>query len=251
MSERIALVTGGSRGLGKNAALKLAADGTGIVLTYNRSQQEALDVVHEIQEKGVNAAALQLNVGDITSFDHFARQLQETLKTVWQRETFDYLLNNAGTGLYAPYTGTTEAQFDDALNIHFKGPFFLTQCLLPLLRDGGRILNVSSGLTRFTQPGSGTYAAMKGAMEVLTRFWLMTTGGTSSGSERISTSNRCRSYPLLERSSRITSAVNRTHASSFNFSNANRAYAGSYTHCTICRFVRSSTNANELIFRIL
>ena len=170
MSERIALVTGGSRGLGKNAALKLAADGTGIVLTYNRSQQEALDVVHEIQGKGVKAAALQLNVGDISCFDVFAQQVQDTLKALWQRDTFDYLLNNAGTGLYAPYTGTTEAQFDDALNIHFKGPFFLTQCLLPLLRDGGRIMNVSSGLTRFTQPGSGTYAAMKGAMEVLTRY---------------------------------------------------------------------------------
>ncbi|KLP57823.1 short-chain dehydrogenase [Enterobacter genomosp. O] len=170
MTERIALVTGGSRGLGKNAALKLAADGTGIVLTYNRSQQEALEVVQQIQAKGVNAAALQLNVGDVASFDPFARQLQETLKTVWQRENFDYLLNNAGTGLYAPYADTTEAQFDEALNIHFKGPFFLTQRLLPLLVDGGRILNVSSGLARFTQPGSGTYAAMKGAMEVLTRY---------------------------------------------------------------------------------
>ena len=170
MTERIALVTGGSRGLGKNAALKLAADGTGIVLTYHSNQQDALEVVREIQEKGVNAAALQLNVGDIASFDKFAQQLQEILKTVWQRDTFDYLLNNAGTGLYAPYTDTTEAQFDEAMNIHFKGPFFLTQRLLPLLNDGGRILNVSSGLARFTQPGSGTYAAMKGAMEVLTRY---------------------------------------------------------------------------------
>ncbi|UAY68546.1 SDR family oxidoreductase [Enterobacter bugandensis] len=170
MTERIALVTGGSRGLGKNAALKLAADGTGIILTYNRSQQEALEVVREIQEKGVKAAALKLNVGDIASFENFAQQLQEILKSVWQRETFDYLLNNAGTGLYAPYTETTEAQFDEALNIHFKGPFFLTQRLLSLLNDGGRILNVSSGLARFTQPGSGTYAAMKGAMEVLTRY---------------------------------------------------------------------------------
>jgi len=170
MTERIALVTGGSRGLGKNAALKLAADGTGIILTYNSSQQEALEVVHQIQAKGVNAAALQLNVGDVASFDQFARQLQETLKTVWQRENFDYLLNNAGTGLFAPYTDTTEAHFDEALNIHFKGPFFLTQRLLPLLADGGRILNVSSGLARFTQPGAATYAAMKGAMEVLTRY---------------------------------------------------------------------------------
>mgnify|MGYP000682812935 CR=1 FL=1 len=170
MSERIALVTGGSRGLGKNAALKLAADGTGIVLTYNRSQQEALDVVHEIQEKGVNAAALQLNVGDITSFDHFARQLQETLKTVWQRETFDYLLNNAGIGLNIPFAETSEAQFDELMNIQFKGPFFLTQRLLPLLQDGGRILNVSSGLARFVLPGYAAYASMKGAMEVLTRY---------------------------------------------------------------------------------
>ncbi|MFL4213236.1 SDR family oxidoreductase [Enterobacter mori] len=170
MSERIALVTGGSRGLGKNAVLKLAAEGTGIILTYNSSEREALNVVREIEQKGVKAVALQLNVGEIATFGDFAKKVQESLKTVWQRDTFDYLLNNAGTGLYAPYTETTEAQFDDAMNIHFKGPFFLTQTLLPLIKDGGRILNVSSGLARFTQPGSGTYAAMKGAMEVLTRY---------------------------------------------------------------------------------
>ncbi|HHA2010387.1 TPA: SDR family NAD(P)-dependent oxidoreductase [Enterobacter mori] len=170
MSERIALVTGGSRGLGKNAVLKLAAEGTGIVLTYNSSEREAQDVVCEIQQKGVKAVALQLNVGKISTFGDFAKNVQKSLNTVWQRDTFDYLLNNAGTGLYAPYTETTEAQFDDAMNIHFKGPFFLTQTLLPLIKDGGRILNVSSGLARFTQPGSGTYAAMKGAMEVLTRY---------------------------------------------------------------------------------
>ncbi|EHN8902261.1 SDR family oxidoreductase [Enterobacter hormaechei] len=170
MSERIALVTGGSRGLGKNAVLKLAAEGTGIILTWNNNQQEAQDVVREIEGKGGKAAALQLNVGDTASFSRFAQQVKDTLQHVWQRDTFDYLVNNAGTGLYAPYTETTEAQFDDALNIHFKGPFFLTQQLLPLIKDGGRILNVSSGLARFTQPGSGTYAAMKGAMEVLTRY---------------------------------------------------------------------------------
>lgn len=170
MSERIALVTGGSRGLGKNAVLKLAAEGTGIILTYNSSEREAQSVVREIEQKGVKAVALQLNVGEIDTFGDFAKKVQESLKTVWQRDTFDYLLNNAGTGLYAPYTETTEAQFDDAMNIHFKGPFFLTQTLLPLIKDGGRILNVSSGLARFTQPGSGTYAAMKGAMEVLTRY---------------------------------------------------------------------------------
>ena len=170
MRERIALVTGGSRGLGKNAVLKLAAEGTGIILTWINSQQEAQEVVREIEGKGRKAAALQLNVGDTASFARFAQQVKETLTHVWQRDTFDYLVNNAGTGLYAPYTETTEAQFDDAVNIHFKGPFFLTQQLLPLIKDGGRILNVSSGLARFTQPGSGTYAAMKGAMEVLTRY---------------------------------------------------------------------------------
>ena len=170
MRERIALVTGGSRGLGKNAVLKLAAEGTDIILTWNSSQQEAQEVVREIEGKGRKAAALQLNVGDTASFARFAQQVKETLTHVWQRDTFDYLVNNAGTGLYAPYTETTEAQFDDAVNIHFKGPFFLTQQLLPLIKDGGRILNVSSGLARFTQPGSGTYAAMKGAMDVLTRY---------------------------------------------------------------------------------
>lgn len=170
MRERIALVTGGSRGLGKNAVLKLAAEGTGIILTWNSSQQEAHEVVREIEAKGGKAAALQLNVGDTASFPRFAQQVKGTLQHVWQRDAFDYLVNNAGTGLYAPYTETTGAQFDDAVNIHFKGPFFLTQQLLPLIKDGGRILNVSSGLARFTQPGSGTYAAMKGAMEVLTRY---------------------------------------------------------------------------------
>ena len=149
MRERIALVTGGSRGLGKNAVLKLAAEGTDIILTWNSSQQEAQEVVREIEGKGRKAAALQLNVGDTASFARFAQQVKETLTHVWQRDTFDYLVNNAGTGLYAPYTETTEAQFDDAVNIHFKGPFFLTQQLLPLIKDGGRILNVSSGLARY------------------------------------------------------------------------------------------------------
>jgi len=170
MSERIAIVTGGSRGLGKNAALKLAAKGVGIILTWNSSQQEALDVVREIEQKGVKAAALQLNVGEVAGFEHFAQQVGETLRQHWQRDSFDYLLNNAGVGLYAPYVETSEAQFDNVMNIHLKGPFFLTQRLLPLMRDGGRILNVSSGLARFALPGSSTYAAMKGAMEVLTRY---------------------------------------------------------------------------------
>ncbi|EKZ5284326.1 SDR family oxidoreductase [Klebsiella aerogenes] len=170
MTQRIALVTGGSRGLGKNAALKLAAKGTDIILTYHSNQQAALEVVREIEQTGVNAAALPLNVGDAASFAGFVRQLNQCLKEKWQRDSFDYLLNNAGIGLTAPFSETSEAQFDELMNIHFKGPFFLTQQLLPLLKDGGRILNVSSGLARFALPGYSAYAAMKGAMEVLTRY---------------------------------------------------------------------------------
>ncbi|WP_039057842.1 SDR family oxidoreductase [Enterobacter sp. Bisph1] len=170
MTQHIALVTGGSRGLGKNAALKLAAKGTGIILTYNSNAEEAQKVVHEIEQKGVKAAALQLNVGDIAQFEHFTHKVREQLHAVWGRETFDYLLNNAGIGIHASFIDTQEAQFDQLVNIHFKGPFFLTQSLLPLLQDGGRILNVSSGLARFSQPGYSAYASMKGAMEVLTRY---------------------------------------------------------------------------------
>ena len=124
----------------------------------------------EIEQKGVKAAALPLNVGDVGSFDSFAQKVREVLQQRWQRETFDYLLNNAGIGLNIPFAETSEAQFDELMNIQFKGPFFLTQRLLPLLQDGGRILNVSSGLARFALPGYAAYASMKGAMEVLTRY---------------------------------------------------------------------------------
>lgn len=127
-------------------------------------------MVAEIEQKGVKAAALPLNVGDVGSFDSFAQKVREVLQQRWQRETFDYLLNNAGIGLNIPFAETSEAQFDELMNIQFKGPFFLTQRLLPLLQDGGRILNVSSGLARFALPGYAAYASMKGAMEVLTRY---------------------------------------------------------------------------------
>ncbi|CCI79270.1 unnamed protein product [Klebsiella pneumoniae subsp. rhinoscleromatis SB3432] len=177
MTQRIALVTGGSRGLGKNAALKLAVKGTDILLTYHSNRQAALDVVAEIEQKGVKAAALALNVGDSTTFDAFASEVAQVLAQKWGRTTFDYLLNNAGIGLNAPFAETSEAQFDELMNIQFKGPFFLTQRLLPLLQDGGRILNVSSGLARFALPGYAAYAAMKGAMEVLTRYQAKELGG--------------------------------------------------------------------------
>jgi NAD(P)-dependent dehydrogenase (short-subunit alcohol dehydrogenase family) len=170
MSQRIAIVTGGSRGLGKNAALKLAERGTGVIITWNSREQEARDVIRELELKGVKAAALQLNVAESSGFSDFAQRVKETLKEVWQRDSFDYLLNNAGIGINTPFEQTSEQQFDELVNIHVKGPFFLTQQLLPLMKDGGRILNVSSGLARFALPGYSAYAAMKGAMEVLTRY---------------------------------------------------------------------------------
>jgi NAD(P)-dependent dehydrogenase (short-subunit alcohol dehydrogenase family) len=170
MTQRIALVTGGSRGLGKNAALKLADRGTDIIFTYNSQQQAALDVVAEIEQKGRKAAAIQLNVSDVAGFESFTHEVQAQLKSMWNREAFDYLVNNAGIGLYGAFADTSEAMFDQLVNIHFKGPFFLTQRLLPLIQNGGRILNVSSGLARFALPGYAAYASMKGAMEVLTRY---------------------------------------------------------------------------------
>lgn len=170
MTQRIALVTGGSRGLGKNAVLKLAAQGTDIIFTYNSQRDAALEVVAEIEQKGAKAVALQLNVSEVASFATFTQQVKEALNQVWGRETFDYLVNNAGIGLYASFAETSEALFDELMNIHFKGPFFLTQGLLPLMAEGGRILNVSTGLARFALPGYAAYASMKGAMEVLTRY---------------------------------------------------------------------------------
>ena len=166
----IALITGGSRGLGRDMALKLAAQGTDVILSYRSRQEEAEAVVAGIESAGRRAVALPLDVGDIARFDGFVMQVAEALRNEWQRERFDYLVNNAGFGVYAPFAETDEAQFDRLMNVHLKGPFFLTQKLLPLIADGGRILNISSGLTRFALPGSSAYAAMKGAVEVLTRY---------------------------------------------------------------------------------
>lgn len=170
MTRKIALITGGSRGLGRNAALKLAERGIDVLLTYRSQQSEAAAVVTEIERLGARAAALPLDVGDCTSFTAFADAVQRTLQTHWQRERFDFLVNNAGIGINVSFADTTEAQFDQLMNIQFKGVFFLTQALLPLIVDGGRILNVSTGLTRFALPGYAAYAAMKGAIEVLTKY---------------------------------------------------------------------------------
>lgn len=170
MNQRIALITGGSRGLGKNAALKLAQQGVDIILTYHSRADEAQAVAAEIAALGRRAVALQLDAGASATFGAFAENVRVALKEHWHRDNFDCLLNNAGIGLEVPFAKVTEAQLDQMYNIHLKGAFFLTQKLLPLIADGGRILNVSSGLARFALPGMSAYAAMKGAVEVLTRY---------------------------------------------------------------------------------
>lgn len=167
---KIALVTGGSRGLGRNAALQLAARGVDVILTYRSRRDEADAVVADIERQGARAVALPLDVADSASFAGFAAAVREQLAGRWQRGHFDHLVNNAGIGIHASFAETTEAQFDELMNIQLKGPFFLTQALLPLLADGGRIVNISTGLTRFALPGYAAYAAMKGAVEVLTRY---------------------------------------------------------------------------------
>jgi NAD(P)-dependent dehydrogenase (short-subunit alcohol dehydrogenase family) len=166
----IVLITGGSRGLGRSAALAAARTGIDVVLTYLQQAAEAQAVVAEIEAMGRRAVALPLDVGDVRSFEGFAARLTQALQTHWQRERFDFLVNNAGMGVHAPITETTEAQFDALVNVHLKGVFFLIQRLLPLMNDGGRILNLSSGLARFALPGYAAYAAMKGAIEVLSRY---------------------------------------------------------------------------------
>lgn len=170
MNRKIAIVTGGSRGLGKNAVEKLAEKGIDVILTYHRQAQAAQDVVESVKAKGGKAVAIQLNAGESSRFEAFVAEVKTQLQQIWQRDTFDYLVNNAGVGLHEAFTETTEEQFDLMMNLHLKGPFFLTQKLLPVMTDGGRILNVSSGLARFALPGSSAYAIMKGAVEVLTRY---------------------------------------------------------------------------------
>ena len=165
----IAIITGGSRGLGKNMVQKLAQRGTDVIFTYRTNRAEADALVAELTAQGRRAAALQLDTGKIATFPAFADAVRSVLAQ-WQAERFDYLVNNAGVGVHADVAETTEAQFDELMNVHFKGVFFLTQILLPLMADGGRIVNISSGLARFALPGYGAYAAMKGAVEVLTRY---------------------------------------------------------------------------------
>jgi NAD(P)-dependent dehydrogenase (short-subunit alcohol dehydrogenase family) len=166
----LAVITGGSRGLGRNMVLHLADHGIDSIFTYRSNVDEARQVVAEVEKKGRKAVALPLDVVDARSFGAFAETLRSEMARVWKRDRFDALVNNAGMGIHASFAETTEEQFDELMKAHLKAPFFLTQKLLPLIADGGRILNVSSGLARFTTPGYAAYAAMKGGAEVLTRY---------------------------------------------------------------------------------
>lgn len=167
---KITLITGGSRGLGRSMALNVADKGQDVIVTYHSKKAEAESVVKEIEAKGRKAAALQLDVSKTAAFDGFADAVKQVLLATWNRRHFDHLVNNAGTGLNAPIASTSEAQFDEMMNIHLKAPYFLTQKLLPLIADGGRIINVSSGLARFSFPERAAYAMMKGGIEVFTRY---------------------------------------------------------------------------------
>lgn len=166
----IALVTGGNRGLGKNAALKIAQKGLDVIITYRSNQEEAEAVVNEIKAMGQKAAAFQLNTKDIKSFDAFVKDVTTHLLENTGSTNIDYLVNNAGTALYSPITEVTEEQLDDMVDIHFKGVFFLTQKLLPFINNGGGIVNISSGLARFATPGSSVYGSIKAGVEMLTKY---------------------------------------------------------------------------------
>jgi NAD(P)-dependent dehydrogenase (short-subunit alcohol dehydrogenase family) len=167
---KIALVTGGSRGLGKNMAIALAKKGIDVVITYNSNQKAADEVVAEIKSLGRKAASFQLDTSNISGFDSFISKMSEWLKKEFGRSNFDYLINNAGTALYVPITEVTEQQMNDIFNIHYKGVVFLTQKALLIMNDGGGIVNISSGLARMTMPGYSVYGSFKAAVETLSRY---------------------------------------------------------------------------------
>jgi NAD(P)-dependent dehydrogenase (short-subunit alcohol dehydrogenase family) len=168
-TNRIAVITGGSRGLGRNTAINLTRRGVDMIFTYRANQTEANFLIREIEAMGRKVAGFRLDTGDTSSFDRFAADVRKMLQS-WGQDRFDFLVNNAGNSLHAAFDQTTEAQFDEVVNVHFKGVYFLTQKLLPLMNDGGRIVNISSGLARVALPGSSAYGAAKGAVEVLTRY---------------------------------------------------------------------------------
>ncbi|MFF3751523.1 SDR family NAD(P)-dependent oxidoreductase [Streptomyces sp. NPDC002018] len=167
---KIAIITGANRGLGRSAALRLAEDGVDLIITYRSHGEEADAVVDAVAGLGRTAVALPLDTGRAESFDRFTDDVRRVLKDRWGRESFDFLVNNAGGSLTASFAETTPEGFDELVNVHFRGVYFLTQRLVPVIADGGRVLNVSTGLTRFTGQGASAYASVKGAVEVLTRY---------------------------------------------------------------------------------
>lgn len=167
---KIVLVTGGSRGLGKDMAISIAEKGMDVIITYRSKKEEAEAVVKEIESLGRKAEALQLDMANFQSLDGFVQAVTETLKSKWNTSTFDFLVNNAGMGATVPFEKVTVELFDEFLNVHFKGIYFLTQKCLPYLNSGGGIINISTGTTRFSNPGYSVYASMKGAIEVFTRY---------------------------------------------------------------------------------
>ncbi len=167
---KIALVTGGSRGLGEDMAIKLSKKGFHVLLTYHSNKKEADKTVNQIEKNGQKAYALQLDVADNQRFDAFVDETKKVLNSYFEASTINFLINNAGIGINTPILETTEDQFDVLVNVHFKGAFFLTQKLLPILSDGGAIVNISSGLTRFSFPGFSVYGSLKAAVETLTRY---------------------------------------------------------------------------------
>ncbi len=167
---KIAIVTGGSRGLGKDMALSIAKKGIDVILTYNTNEALAIEVVKEIELMGVKAAALHLNMSDFNSLTGFVQNVSSVLSTHFNTNHVDFIVNNAGMGKTVPFTEVSEAIFDDFLNVHFKGVYFLTQKIVAIMNDGGAIINISTGTTRFSNPGYSVYASMKGAIEVFTKY---------------------------------------------------------------------------------
>jgi NAD(P)-dependent dehydrogenase (short-subunit alcohol dehydrogenase family) len=168
--QKIAIVTGGSRGLGKEMAFSLAKKGIDVIITYRTNEEEASNVAASVQEMGRKAAVLHLDMSNLAHLDEFINKVKGALQTIWQTNTFDFLVNNAGMGATVPFEQVTEALFDEFMNVHFKGVYFLTQKCIPFINQGGRIINISSGTTRFSNPGYSVYASMKGAIEVFTRY---------------------------------------------------------------------------------
>ena len=181
MSTKIALVTGGSRGLGKDMAISIAKKGMDVILTYRNNETEALNTVKEIEKIGQKAMLLQLDMADFSSLDKFVQNTLAILQSNWNTGKFDFLINNAGMGATVPFAEVTEALFDEFLNVHFKSIYFLTQKFVPYLNEGGRIINISTGTTRFSNPGYSVYASMKGAIEVFTKYLAKELGSKGIG----------------------------------------------------------------------